>query len=46
MSLKNLREISYLRLAREFKSTANSADEYDISGEKFRTICIARFWVA
>jgi len=43
---KNLREIFSLRLASEFKSAANSIDGYGIPREKFRTICIARFWIA
>jgi len=46
MSWRNLREISSLWLACEFRSTANSIDVYCIPREKFRTICIARFWIA
>jgi len=39
--MEKLREISSLRPASEFKSAANSIDEYGIPREKFRTICMA-----
>jgi len=33
-------------LTSSFKSAANSIDRYGIPRQKFRTICIARFWIA
>jgi len=39
-------DIFYATDYSEFKSAANSIDGQGIPREKFRTICIARFWIA